>query len=59
MCQLRAGAYPVPKPACFSQYKMMDGVQKSLTKCKLLLKEPEDRVANIFWLQASREAYNL
>jgi hypothetical protein len=50
MCQLRAGTHPVPKPACFSEYKMTDAVQKSLTKCKLVIKEPHDRVAIIFWL---------
>jgi hypothetical protein len=30
MCQLRAGAHPVPKPARFSEYNMIDAVQKSL-----------------------------
>jgi hypothetical protein len=46
---LLAGAHPVPKPACFSEYGMIDTFQKSFTKCKLQ-KEPQDRVANIFWL---------
>jgi hypothetical protein len=50
VCQLRAEARPVPKPAHFSEYNMNVAVQKSLTKCKLLLKEPKGRMANIFWL---------